>query len=100
VKLGILVNSDRHAQAVAAITRAAVAKRHEVVLFAMDAGTRLLEDAGYLALCELPGVSMSFCEESARRTGARLENLPGGVAHGSQLQNAMMMREAERVIVL
>ena len=44
MKLGILVNTDKHLAAVTGITRAAIDKGHEVTIFAMDDGTRLLEE--------------------------------------------------------
>ncbi|MCC6347244.1 MAG: DsrE family protein, partial [Nitrospirales bacterium] len=42
MKLGIFVNTDRHPDDLAGITRAALSKGHEVVIFFMDSGTRLL----------------------------------------------------------
>ena len=100
MKLGILVNSDRHLEAISGMTRAALAKGHEVLLFAMDDGTRLLADSGYVALCHLPGVNMSFCQESATRKGVSFDTLPGAIAAGSQLQNAIMVQKTDRIIVL
>lgn len=100
MKLGILVNSDRNLEAITGMTRAALAKGHEVLLFAMDDGTRLLADPGYVALCRLPGVDMSFCQESATRKGTSFDALPEAIAAGSQLQNAMMVQKADRIIVL
>ena len=58
MKLGILVNTDRHLRDIVGLTTAAVAGGHEVVLFAMDAGTRLLGDPSYTELCRLPGVAL------------------------------------------
>ena len=100
MKLGILVNSDRHLAAITGMTRAALAKDHAVFLFAMDDGTRLLADPGYVALCRLPGVNMSFCQESATRKGVSFDALPEAIAAGSQLQNAMMVQKVDRIIVL
>jgi len=100
VKLGILVNSDRHLAVITGMTRAALAKGHAVFLFAMDDGTRLLADPGYVALCRLPGVDMSFCQESATRKGVSFVALPEAIAAGSQLQNAMMVQKTNRIIVL
>lgn len=100
MKLGILVNTDRHLEAIIGMTRAASAKGNKVILFAMDAGTRLITDPAYLALCELPGVSLSFCHESAVRAGVSVDAVPEVVTSGSQLQNAMMVQQADRLIVL
>lgn len=100
MKLGIVVNTDRHLEAVTGMTRAAIAQGHEVLLFAMDDGTRLFANPDYIALCRLPGVNMSFCQESATRAGVDFENLPEAIARGSQLQNAMLVHNADKVIVL
>ena len=68
MKLGILVNTDKHLAEIAGLTHAALAKGHEVAIFAMDEGTRLLADPGYIGLCRLPGVTLSVCQHSAGRT--------------------------------
>lgn len=98
--LGILVNTDRHLKHVQGFTRAALARGHKVIVFVMDTGTRLLQDAALVALAGLPGVTLSLCDHSARRNGIPLETLPPSVGCGSQLNNAMMNHDAERVIVL
>lgn len=100
MKLGILVNTRKHLDAVSGLTRAAVAKGHEVVLFAMDEGTRLLENPAYTALCRLQGVSMSVCDHSAKNHGVDTEAMPKEIVCGSQYNNAVMNHEADRVVVL
>lgn len=100
MKLGILVNTDRHLDDIVGLTTAAVAKGHEVILFSMDTGTRLLERGAYTDLCRLPGVSMSVCEHSAKALAVRTAGLPGAIVCGSQYQNAVMSQSADRVIVL
>jgi predicted peroxiredoxin len=100
VKLGILVNTNRHLTEVAGLARAALAKGHEVSIFTMDEGTRLLADPQYTGLCRLPGVTMGVCQHSAEGLGVSVTGLPPEVHCGSQLQNAMMQHAADRVIVL
>jgi len=100
VRLGILVNTDRHLAQITGLTQAAVSKGHEVVIFAMDEGTRLVADPRYTGLCRLPGVTMSLCRHSAGALGVSVEGLPTEIACGSQLNNAMMNHNADRVIVL
>lgn len=100
MKLGILVNTDRHLDAVVGLARAAVGKGHEVIVFAMEDGTRLLGAPAYVAISALPAVTMGFCHESAARAGVSIEGLPDDVNCGSQLQNAMMVHNADRVVVL
>ncbi len=100
MKLGILLNTARHLEDVAGITRAALAKNHQVIIFAMDEGTRLLENQTLVSLAGLEGVSLSVCDHSAKMCGVNAEGLSPKIVCGSQLHNAMMNHNADRVIVL
>jgi len=100
MKLGILVNTDRHLDHVLGIVRAAVSKNHEVTVFAMDAGIHLLSDPSFSGLAGESNISVSLCRHSAERLGVETENLAEGIGAGSQLENALMAHEADRVIVL
>ena len=100
MKLGMLVNTAKHLDNILGICRAALARNHEVSIFAMDEGTKLLEDDAFVALAGLDGVSMSLCDHSAKMFGAKTEGLPPKIVCASQLNNAMMNHNADRVIVL
>ncbi len=100
MKLGILVNTDRHLEHIIAITQAAGAKGHEVIIFSMDDGTHLLQKPAFNALGELDGVSMSLCRHSAEEHNIELDDIPEGITRGSQFNNAVMSHEADRIIVL
>jgi len=100
MKLGILVNTDRHLAEIAGLAQAAPARGHEVVIFAMDQGTRLLADPVYTGLCRLAGVSMSVCRHSVELHGVNVEGLPAEIRCASQLQNAKMQHMCDRVLVL
>ena len=100
MKLGMLINTARHVDHAVGICRAALAKSHQVIIFAMDEGTRLLENDAFVSLAELDGVSMSLCDHSAKMLGAKTEGLSPKIACASQLNNAMMNHNADRVIVL
>ena len=100
MKLGMLINTAKHADDVVGICRAALARNHQVIIFAMDEGTRLLENDAFVSLAEREGVSMSLCDHSARMFGAKTEGLPPKIVCASQLNNAMMNHNADRVIVL
>ena len=100
MKLGILVNTKDHATAIAGIVRAATAKDHEVYLFAMDEGTRLLEDQLYVSLVEIPGVIMSYCEHSANELNVNTEGLNSSIDRSSQYSNAEMNHYSDKVLVL
>ena len=43
---------------------------------------------------------MSYCEHSAQRHGGRPAGLPEAIVAGSQFENAIMVSESDKVIVL
>jgi predicted peroxiredoxin len=100
MKLGILVNTDRHLNHVMGLVRAALGKGHELIIFTMDDGTKLLATPEFSELCKTEGVTMSFCDHSAKHVGAATEGLPEEIVCGSQYNNAVMNHDADRVIVL
>ena len=100
MKIGIFVNTDRHFADVIGLSKAAVAKGHEVILFNMDDGTKVLHNPGFQELCRIKGVSSSFCDHSAKHLGVSSEGLPQEIICGSQYNNAVMMHDTDRVIVL
>jgi predicted peroxiredoxin len=100
MKLGIFINTDRHLADIIGITKAAVSKGHEVIIFNMDTGTKLLGNPVFTELCRTKGVSMSFCDHSAKGLGVATEGIPQEIVCGSQYNNALMVNGADRVIVL
>ncbi len=100
MKLGIFVNTNRNLDAVKGIAKAALAKGHSVILFNMDDGTKLVHTPEFAELCKTKGVTVSFCDHSAKHMGVASEGLPAEIVCGSQYNNAVMMHEADRVIVL
>ena len=100
MKLGVLINTDRHLSDIIGITRAALSKGHEVIIFNMDEGTRLLENSSFRELCGMNGVKMSFCDYNAKGLGVSREGITDEIVCGSQMNNAEMVHEADRVIVL
>jgi hypothetical protein len=100
MKLGILVNTDAHLDDILGVISAALAKGHTVAVFTMDRGTRLLREAAYSGLCERDGISMSFCDHSSQEEGVATEGLPRGIVCGSQYDNAVMVHDSDKVIVL
>jgi predicted peroxiredoxin len=100
MKLGILVTTDKHLDAILGITKSAVAKGHEVTIFNMDDGTKLLGNPSFQSLCSTQGVSMSFCDHSAKRADVALDGIPKEIVCGSQFDNANMNHDSDKVIVL
>lgn len=100
MKLGILVNTDRNLNHIIGIVNSATKKGHEVLIFAMDEGVRLLENDDFLNLSSKEGVSMSFCDHSTHVLNVSKDGVPDDIICGSQYNNAVMNHDADRVIVL
>ncbi len=100
MKLGIHVSSNKHLEHVIGLTKAAVSKGHQVTIFTMVDGEKLLENPKYTDLSSLPGVSMSYCDHNATHMGINKAAVPQKVISGSQFNNATMVHEVDRVIVL
>lgn len=100
MKLGILVNTAKHAEDLAGLTNAALSKGHEVIIFFMDAGVKLLTNPTVSHLCEHSGVNMCFCDYTTQKNGISKEGICDEIVCGSQYNNATMNHEADRVIVL
>ncbi len=98
--LGILVNTDRHTEHLVGLTKAAVAGGHEVIIFFMDSGVKLLVNPTVTSLCDHSGVNMSFCDYTTQKNGISKEGVCDEIVCGSQYNNATMNHEADRVIVL
>ena len=98
MKLGILVLNDNNLPAILGLTQAALDAGDEVRYFVNDLGTKLLSDASFVAMSE--SVTMSFCEYSAKKLGVELADLPKKIKKGTQLNNAIMYQNCEKVIVL
>ncbi len=84
MKLGILVNTDRHAEDLIGIATAAVAKGHQVIIFFMNGGARLLENTAVNNLAELKGVAMSYCDYTTQQIEMSKEEIHELVDCGSQ----------------
>jgi predicted peroxiredoxin len=100
LKLGILVNTDKHLEDLAGITKAALSKGHQVIIFFMDDGVKLLTAPAVNGLAAYPEVDMSYCDYSTQCTGSSTDGIHENIVCGSQFNNATMNHEADRVIVL
>lgn len=100
MKLGILVNTANHLGQLSGITRAAAAGGHQIIIFVMDEGTRLLREPAFLELSKLTGVEASFCDHSAKELEVDTVGLPENIIAGSQYNNASMNHQADKVLVL
>ena len=92
-KIGVLVNTDRNADDIVGFVKAAVDSGSQVSMFVMDDGTMITKEL-YDQLCDVAEIAL--CDHSAREKGAEPVE---GVAASSQFQNAIMMHEADKVVV-
>ena len=100
MKLGILVNTANYLDQLSGLTRAAVSQGHQVIIFVMDEGTKLLPEPAFVELSGLQGVEASFCDHSAKELGVDTSSVPDRIIAGSQYNNASMNHQADKVLVL
>ncbi len=100
MKLGILVTTDKYREQIKGLVDAAITKGHEVEMFVMDEGTRLLEERSFLQLISLDHVEMSYCSYNLENLGVSKDKITENIVKGTQYQNACMVHDADKVIVL
>ena len=98
--LGLLVTRDDCKEDVVGLATAAAEKSHTVMIFMMDDGVRLCEDRDVRRLEDVPGIVFSLCALNMDERAISKEGIPGGIEIGSQYQNAQMVHNSDRVIVL
>ncbi|MFQ6137096.1 MAG: DsrE family protein [Candidatus Hydrothermarchaeales archaeon] len=96
-RLGILVTSDKHLDAVVGISKAAKASGKSISIFLMDDGCLLAKDPKFVELLK-EGVDISICEYNATKKGVRREDAEG-IFFGAQYQNAVMAHDSDRYLV-
>ncbi len=99
--VGILVTTDLYKEDLICITEAAIKRGHRVMIFLMDRGVLLVKAKEVADLRNLPGVlSFSLCDLNLKRSGISENEVPEGIICGSQYNNAVMVHDADRIIVL
>lgn len=96
MKLGIVLATRGDLGHAAAIALAARRARHEVAMFAMDAGCQALADAPDVVAALLD----DDCEITACSNSAVGIDLPAGIARGSQDDHAAVVGASDRVVAL
>lgn len=96
VKLGIVLATRADLVHAAAIAHAARRARHEVALFAMDAGVRALAEEPAIALALLD----DDCDVTACSNSAVGLALVDGIVRGSQDDHAAVLGTSDRVVAL
>lgn len=96
MKLGIVLATQGDLPIAAALAFAARRARHEVALFAMDAGVAALAAAPDLTTALLD----DDCELTVCSNSAVGIELPAGVERGSQDDHAAVLGTSDRVVAL
>ena len=96
MKLGIILGTSADLRHAAALALAARRARHEVALFAMDAGCAALAADPELARALLD----ADCELTACSNSAAGLELPDGIVQGSQDDHAAVVGTSDRVVAL
>ena len=100
LNLGILVTTDRYQEALIGITRTAAARGHDVTIFFTDTGTSFVNVPEITDLASVSGVKMAYCELNAKEAGVIRDKVPERIVNGSQLNNALMFHNADKIISL
>ena len=98
-KLGILVCSDKNQEHIVGLTKAAIAKGHEVQLFYTGPGTTLAPESKELIDS---GAKLMMCEKTYTGLGVDKEHGEklDGMEHGSQDNNAEMIEQVDKYVVM
>lgn len=101
MRIAILLTTTRNFHHLPGLVEAALGRGHTLSVFAMDKAVHILEDPKLRALLSRQGVEFSFCSLNASAEGidSSIVSDPHAGA-GSQYNNALMMRDADRVINL
>ena len=96
MKLGIVLATARDLRTAVALAHAARRARHEVAVFAMDAGcAALAAEVGVVSALLDDDVVITACSNSSVGLA-----LPEGVERGSQDDHAAVVGTADRVVAL
>jgi predicted peroxiredoxin len=98
-KLGIFVCTDRHAEDLVGLTKAAIAKGHEVRVFFTGPGVKLVPTEQAKELVKA-GADVAMCLHSFEELGFKEDEVPEGIKKSSQDYNADMLKNVDRYVVL
>jgi len=98
MRLGIVASHESAGPHLAGLAAAAVARGWTCRVFLTDSAVKLAASAGLQGLAKAGAVRLDVCEHSWQHFGG--EGVPDGATLGSQFQNAELVRECDRVVVL
>lgn len=98
MRLGLVATHESAGPHLEGLAAAAVARGWRCRCFLTDSGVKLAASAPLLALARSGALRLDVCEHSWQHLG--LGAAPEGATLGSQFQNAELVRESDRVVVL
>lgn len=103
MRFGLVVTDERRGAAALALLQAAQARGWTCRCFLNDRGVLLLADAGFTGSSAFRQTLVAVCELSVERhedKGLRLGDIDSHVVIGGQYQDAELVRNSDRVLVL
>lgn len=103
MRFGLVITDDRHGGAAIALLTAAQARGWECRCFLNDRGALLLADADFTGSPAFAAAQIAVCELSIERyeqEGLRVEDAGSQVIVGGQYQDAELVKNSDRVLVL
>lgn len=98
MRIGIVASHESSGPHLEGLAAAAAARGWPCRCFLTDSGVKLARLPGLVALARAGTVRVDVCEHSWQEHGAG--GAPEGATLGSQFQNAELVRECDRVLVL
>jgi hypothetical protein len=103
MRFGLVVTNERNGDSARALLEAALERGWECRCFLTDRGALLLKDASFLASPAFAKTNIAVCELSVERfedLGLHARNIDAHVVVGGQYQDAELVRNSDRVLVL
>ena len=98
VRIGIVASHESSGAHLLGLATAAAARGWPCRCFLTDSGVKLAADARLLELAKSGAIRLDVCEHSWHHFNEG--SAPEGATLGSQFQNAQLVRECDRVVVL
>lgn len=102
MNLGIVVTRENHAEVALGLMQEAVTRGWQLRCFLSDAGVKLLDNVRFLDFCQGEHW-VALCELSLERyhiDSSKVLELAPNIIIGGQYQNAELVKNSDRVLVL
>lgn len=103
MRFGLVVTNEQNADGARRLLEAAHGRGWECRCFLTDRGALLLKDPAFMASSAFAKTNISVCELSIERfenLGLHARNIDAHVVVGGQYQDAELVRNSDRVLVL